>query len=464
MIASEYQTMSAFLQLVGVLKEPVEEDKIYVVAMCSHCKNAIEVYQRMIVQKKQTLRIAFLLDSLSGGGAEQVILNLASGFASAGFTVDLLVCKMKGQLLGQIPSNVTLIRLNSVSSLSGMLCALRADIGCFKLVMATLIRLKKVPGNFKSLPAIIDYLKKNQPAALLSALPKSNISAVLAGSYCRGSTRIAVGMHSHYSAGSQFDKKENSIKDAYMLAMMRRYYGRADVVIAVSNGTKNDACEVLELPQDQVAAVYNPVATHDIAELREEAPDHPWLAVGDIPVIIGIGRFVAEKDFPLLLDAFAKVRQERQVRLIFLGGDFTAHDQRSLKTQLLEQAEQLGVAGDIDMPGFVDNPFAYLSKAGVFVLSSACEGFGNVLVEALLCGCPVVSTDCPGGPAEILENGKYGELVPVGDKRGLADAICRALDAPLNREFLRTRGSEFSVEVSVDKYRRLLFESGSLHP
>ena len=122
------------------------------------------------------------------------------------------------------------------------------------------------------------------------------------------------------------------------------------------------------------------------------------------------------------------------------------------------------MAVDIDMPGFVDNPFAYLSKAGVFVLSSACEGFGNVLVEALLCGCPVVSTDCPGGPAEILENGKYGELVPVGDKRGLADAICRALDAPLNREFLRTRGSEFSVEASVEKYRRLLFESGSLHP
>lgn len=417
----------------------------------------------MTVQKKQTMRIAFLLDSLSGGGAEQVILNLASGFASAGFTVDLLVCKMRGQLLAQIPSNVSLIRLHSVSSLSGMLCALRADIGCLKLVIAALIGLQKVPSTFKSLPAIIDYLKKNQPAALLSALPKSNISAVLAGSCCSGSTRIAVGLHSHYSAASQFEKRENSIKDAYMLAMIRRYYRRADMVIAVSNGTKKDACEALELSQDQVTAVYNPVATHDIAELREEAPDHPWLGVGDIPVILGIGRFVAEKDFPLLLDAFAKVRQERQVRLIFLGGDFTSHDQRSLKTQLLEQAEQLGVAGDIDMPGFVDNPFAYLSKAGVFVLSSACEGFGNVLVEALLCGCPVVSTDCPGGPAEILENGKYGELVPVGDKCGLADAICRALDSPLNREFLRARGSEFSVEIAVDKYRRLLLENVSLH-
>ena len=431
--------------------------------MGSNYNNAIKVYQRMTVQKKQAPRIAFLLDSLSGGGAEQVILNLANGFASAGFTVDLLVCRMRGQLLAQIPSNVSLIRLNSVSSLSGMLCAFRADIGCFKPVMATLIRLQKVPATFKSLPAIIDYLKDNQPAALLSALPKSNISAVLAGKCCGGSTRIAVGVHNHYSATSQFEKKENRIKDAFALAMMRRYYRQADVVIAVSHGTEKDACEAFELPPRQVTSVYNPIATHDIAELGEAAPGHPWLGVEDIPVILGIGRFVAEKDFPLLLDAFAKVRQAREVRLIFLGGDFTSYDQRSLKMALLEQAEQLGVADDVDMPGFVDNPYAYLSRAGVFVLSSVCEGFGNVLVEALLCGCPVVSTDCPGGPAEILEDGKYGELVPVGDKHRLADAICRSLDAPpRDREFLRSRGSEFSVEVAVKNYRRLLLESNSL--
>lgn len=416
----------------------------------------------MTVQKAQPPRIAFLLDSLTGGGAEKVILELAGGFASAGYTVDLLVCKMVGALQNKVPSNVKLIHLDSVSSLRGALCAYRADPGCLRPVMATLVRVGKVPGTFKSLPAVIEYLRTNQPEALLSALPKSNIIAVLAGQYYGGSTRIAVGVHTHYSAVSRLEEERNEINDSYMLDMMRRYYRRADVVIAVSHAAEKDACEYLRLPQDHVTAVYNPVATRDICELREAALEHPWFEPGGIPVILGIGRFVAVKDFPLLLDAFARVRQKREVRLVLLGGDFTSDEQGYLQKALFEQAERLGVARDLDMPGFVENPFAYLSRAAVFVLSSRCEGFGNVLVEALLCGCPVVSADCPGGPAEILENGKYGELVPVGDKSGLAEAICRALDSPPNREFLRARGGEFSVENAVENYRRVLLQNNSL--
>jgi glycosyltransferase involved in cell wall biosynthesis len=410
----------------------------------------------MPARKTQPARIAFLLDNLSGGGAERVILNLASGFASAGCVVDLLVCKMKGELWDRIPSNVNPVELGVTSSLRGVATAFFIDPGCIAPVLAMFARTARLPGTFKSLTAIVKYLKAHQPQALLSALPKSNINAVLAGRCCGGATRIAVGVHVNYSAQSRMDKKEDELLDNYWLTLMRRYYPQADVVIAVSRGAEKDVSDYLGLPREWVTSVYNPIATPDRRALCEAVPDHPWFGADGAPVILGVGRFAAQKNFPLLLEAFARVRQQRDVRLVVLGGNASSDKQRCLRQALLEQARRLGVEADFDMPGFVANPFAYLNRAAVFVLSSDHEGFGNVLVEALLCGCPVVSTDCPSGPAEILDNGKYGELVPVGDARSLADAICRTLDAPKDRDFLRARGGEFSVEKAVDNYRRIL--------
>lgn len=410
----------------------------------------------MTDQKIQSVRIAFLLDSLSGGGAEKVILNLAGGFADAGYLADLLICKMKGALLNQIPSNVNVVQLKAAMPLRGVVSAFSADPASLKPVLGISATLRKVPGTFKFLPAIIRYLKSNQPAALLSALPKANINAVLAGQYCEGKTRIVVGVHANYSAHDRLGKKKSEIMDSYMLTLIRRHYRRADAVVAVSRGAEKDICEYLGLSRERVTSVYNPVATRSLQVLCKEVSDHPWFEPGSVPVILGIGRFDAQKDFPLLLDAFARVREQRAVRLVLLGGDVTSGEQQSLQKELAVQAEHLGVMDDFDMPGFVDNPLSYLNRAAVFVLSSRYEGFGNVLVEALLCGCPVVSTDCPSGPAEILENGKYGELVQVGDVCALADAICRTLDTPLDRGLLRARGGEFSIENAVDNYRHIL--------
>jgi glycosyltransferase involved in cell wall biosynthesis len=412
----------------------------------------------MSAHKTQPVRIAFLLDNLSGGGAERVILNLASGFASAGFVVDLLVCKMKGELKDRIPSNVNLVQLGASSSLRGIVAAFVVDPGCLQPVLAMFARTAKLPGTFKSLTAITRYLKARQPQALLSALPKSNINAVLAGRSSGGATRIAVGVHVNYSAQSRMAKEENEIFDNYWLTMIRRYYHQADVVVAVSRGAEKDISEYLGLPRERVTSVYNPIATPDIRVLCEAVPDHPWFGADGAAVILGIGRFAAQKNFPLLLEAFASVRRQRDVRLVLLGGNVSSDKQRRLRQALIVQARSLGVEHDFAMPGFVDNPFAYLNRAAVFVLSSDHEGLPNVLVEALLCGCQVVSTDCPSGPAEILDNGKYGELVPVGDACKLADAICRTLDAPKDKDFLRSRGGEFSIEKAVDHYRRILLE------
>jgi glycosyltransferase involved in cell wall biosynthesis len=170
-------------------------------------------------------------------------------------------------------------------------------------------------------------------------------------------------------------------------------------------------------------------------------------------VVLGAGRLHPQKDFPTLLRAFARVRAQRPARLVVLGSGKRA----ARRAALLALAGRLGVGADVDLPGFAENPYAYMARAAVFALSSAWEGLPTALIEAMACGCPVVSTDCPSGPAEILEGGRYGELVPVGDDAALAAALLRALDAPPARAALRARAAQFSLEAAVERYLPVLF-------
>ena len=181
--------------------------------------------------------------------------------------------------------------------------------------------------------------------------------------------------------------------------------------------------------------------------------DHPWFAPGSPPVVLGIGRLTTQKDFPTLLKAFAQVRAVRKARLMILG---EGRDRQALEVL----ARELGVASDVDLPGFVLNPFPYMVRASLLVLSSAWEGLPGVLIEAMACGCPVVSTDCPSGPSEILDGGAYGPLVPVGDDGALAKAILSVLEMPPDPERLRARAALFSVERATDQYLQVLLELG----
>jgi glycosyltransferase involved in cell wall biosynthesis len=188
---------------------------------------------------------------------------------------------------------------------------------------------------------------------------------------------------------------------------------------------------------------------------------HRWFRPAAPPVVLAVGSLSARKDFPTLVRAFARVRAERDCRLVILGQAASPKKTEEKRGGLMALAGSLGVAADIDLPGFVTNPYAYLARAAVFVLSSAHEGLPGVLIEALACGCPVVSTDCPSGPAEILDGGRFGALVPVGDDQAMAAAIATTLDRPIEAATLRERATLFDVDRAVDRYLELLLAGGS---
>jgi glycosyltransferase involved in cell wall biosynthesis len=230
------------------------------------------------------------------------------------------------------------------------------------------------------------------------------------------------------------------------------FYPWASSVVAVSRGAADDLARAAGLPRDLVEVVYNPVITPEAVVAARRPPDHPWFAPGQPPVILGVGRLTQQKDFPTLLRAFAEVRRRRAARLMILG-------EGEDRDELTSLAAELGVSDDVALPGFQDNAMAYMAGSRLFVLSSAWEGLPTVLIEALAAGARVVSTDCPSGPREILQDGRLGALVPVGDSSALAEAMVVALDRPaaaLPSDAL----TPFTKEAAVDHYLRLIENAG----
>jgi glycosyltransferase involved in cell wall biosynthesis len=230
--------------------------------------------------------------------------------------------------------------------------------------------------------------------------------------------------------------------------MLRIFYPWAASVVAVSRGVADDLARVSGLPRESVGVIYNPVITPTMLALAREAPSHPWLAPGQPPVILGVGRLARQKDFLTLVRAFAELRRHRAVRLIILG---EGEDRPALEGL----ARELGVAEDVALPGFQDNALAYMAGSALFVLSSAWEGLPTVLIEALAAGTRVVSTDCPSGPREILQEGRLGALVPVGNAAALATAMLEALDRPSGSVTLDAL-TPFTRDAAVDHYLRLI--------
>jgi glycosyltransferase involved in cell wall biosynthesis len=368
------------------------------------------------------VRIALYLPNLDGGGAERMMVNLAQGFAERGVRVDLVLAAARGPYLASVGRDVNVVNLAS-------------------------------SGVSSSLPKLARYLRAERPEALLATLRHANVVAVWAKKLARVPTRVIL-RHSNML----FPTPPSSYREKALYASVRNFYPWAEGHIAVSQGVAADVQRSAGVAPDKICTIHNPVVTPELLLQAQTCPDHPFFtagvpAEGSPPVILGVGRLTSQKDFHILLRAFAAVYKVRPARLIILG-------EGERRRQLEALAEELGVSAAVSLPGFVDNPFAYMAHANLYVLSSKWEGLPGALIQALACGCPVVSTDCPSGPREILENGKFGTLVAVGDVEGLAAAISKALDAPPDKDGLKERAAAFSTEAVIPRYLKVLLAKG----
>ena len=362
-----------------------------------------------------TFSLAIFIPSLDGGGAERVMLNLADGFATQGAKVSLVLVKAEGPYLSQVSSQIKLVTLGNQQ----------------KLLL--------------SFPSLINYLRREQPVAVLCGQEDANIVALWARQLIQVSTQMVVIVHNHLSRDAQ---TSTLLKRQLTPHLVRWFYPWADKIVAVSQGVAEDLVDI-GLPKDKIKAIYNPVVTPELHQKAAAPLSHSWFAPNQPPVIMGAGRLEHQKDFPTLIRAVAKLQQQRPVRLMILG-------EGKKRSELEALVRELGLTDSVALPGFISNPYAYMARAAVFVLSSIWEGFGNVLVEAIAVGTPVVATDCKSGPAEILANGKYGKLVAVGDVAGMAEAIAQTLDCPPIPTELQRRADEFSTTKVLAEYRQIL--------
>ena len=399
-------------------------------------------------------KIALLLTDLNGGGVQKMTMSLAGAFAERGHEAVIVLYSARGVLKSQLPPAVELHHLKASSRLSARLTPIRADPLALPQLLLPVSLARKPPPGLKYLPSLALFLRRQQPDALISAAPNCNLAAVWANRLAGGRTKVLI---SERTAPSKMLTKTASWRTRFLPGLMHRTYQQADVIVAVSRALGDDLAAMTAIPRGRIVTIYNPVVGPDLTRLAAAPVDHPWFAPGAPPVVLSAGRLSAQKDFPTLVRAFARLRQRLDARLVILGGATADDKTESRQQDLLALAESLGVAADLDLVGFMANPYAFMARARVFALSSAWEGFGNVLVEALACGCPVVSTDCPSGPAEILDGGRYGRLTPVGDAAALADAMTEAVVSIPDRDLLRRRAQDFTVERSVDGYLRALF-------
>jgi glycosyltransferase involved in cell wall biosynthesis len=301
-------------------------------------------------------------------------------------------------------------------------------------------------------------LAARRPYALYAATTHMNLEAVLARRLAGVDTRVIVSERNAIRGG----QLQQGWAALFLPALVRRAYGQADAIVAVSDGVADGLAAWSGLPRARIATIYNPVVTDELIGRQSEPVDHPWFQPGAPPVVMSAGRLGRSKDFPTLIRAFARVRRARPARLVIFGkGKSEAKTAKSIAA-LQVLAASLGMGEDVALPGFVANPVAYMARAATFALSSINEGLPGVLIQALACGCPVVSTDCPSGPAEILAGGRYGRLVPPGDDQALAEAIIATLEAPPPLGLLRERAGFFTVERAVAQYERLMLGEAPL--
>lgn len=356
-------------------------------------------------------KIAFFLPNLEGGGVERMAINLATGLLGRDYAVDFVLVHAAGSLLETVPPQAKVI-----------------DLHAARILAAT--------------SGLSRYLRENRPEALIAAPDAANLTAIWAKMLASSRSKIVIGAYTNYS---QTLRHVHKIQEWVYPPLLLCFHRFADVLIAVSRGAADDLARVTHVPRGRITVIYNPAVTKEIGPLSQVPIEHPWFKPDSPPVILAAGRLNVAKDYPTLMNAFALLRNRRPVRLIILG-------EGEKRAELTALAEKLKIAEDVALPGFVLNPYQFMAHCAVFVLSSIYEGFSCVIAEALACGAQIVSTDCPSGPGEILDHGKYGRLVPVGNPSALARAMEEAMIHPLPSDPLRIRAEFFSAEAAIDRY------------
>ncbi len=360
-------------------------------------------------------KLAIFMPELFGAGGQRSMLNLAHGIAALGYPLDLVLVKAKGEFLSEVREPVRVVDLKASRALT-------------------------------SAPALVRYLRSERPEAMLSVFGFLNVVALPAWRLSRVKTRLFV---CEQNTVSMEAGNASSWGTRVTPRLMRHLYRWANGVVVVSQGVRDDMVQLTGLPRRHITVIYNPsVVGNEIQEKASEPLVHPWFEPDQPPVLVAVGRLQPQKDYPMLLQAFAQVRRTRPARLMILG-------EGKERPKLEALIKELDLGEDVSLPGFVMNPYAYMARASLFVLSSRWEGLPTVVIEALCCGTPVVSTDCPSGPREILRNGKYGQLVAVGDAEAFAQATIAALENPPLKPPLES-WRPYDLDVIVHHYLDLL--------
>jgi glycosyltransferase involved in cell wall biosynthesis len=368
----------------------------------------------------ETQRVFLFRPTLGEGGADRVTVTLLRHLDRSRFRPTLVLVKRDGALMDEVPADVPVI-----------------DLGVSRLRFSWL--------------ALAAVLRRERPDILLSTSSGGNLIASLAHTMVADPhRRLVLSERNTFSAV----RRERRARWLPVVTITRHLYKRANRIIAVSEGVANDLLDCLDLPRELVTAIPNPVVDDELHALAEQPVEHPWLEDG-IPVLLAVGRLVAQKDYPMLLRAFRMIRDTRVVRLIILG-------EGQLREELEALAGMLKIREDVEFRGFVKNPFPYMRSCTIYVLSSRFEGLPGALIQAMACGAPAISTDCPSGPSEIIEAGYNGFLVPIGNAGELARSIECLLDAPeLRRSFSeagRKTASAFRVSSMIRMYEETLLD------
>ena len=368
----------------------------------------------MLTKKQDGCRkIAIIIPSLRGGGAERVMITLGNSFAQKGFSVDLVVLNDKGDLKSAVSSEVKLVNLNSKRAIF-------------------------------SVPALIRYFCRERPQAIFATIVHINIITLIAARFARYKGKIII---RESNVPVTEPRKKLSRRVVHFLAPY--VYPMADYIVAVSNGVAAELSQICPKDEDKIVVLPNPVVSQQMLDQADEAIDHRWFQDGSIPVVLAAARLQPHKGFAMLMQAFCEVLKTREANLLILG-------EGPEKDSLISLSTKLGIQDYVELPGWVLNPFPYMKKADVFVLCSEYEGLPNVLMQAMALGTPSVATNCPSGPAEITQGGALAELIPVGDKVALSKAILAALNSPRRLDAASSMRERFGVDRSSESYLSLL--------